>query len=78
MILRTNQGWLGDWKTRVGGVVAKKTHPFGLVCEAQWSLTADLGGRAVRPGACDEHTAGMGVAGLCHSPLVAPLARRIV
>jgi hypothetical protein len=27
MILRTKQGWLGDWKTRVGGVVAKKTHP---------------------------------------------------
>ena len=27
MILRTKQGWLGDWKIRVGGVVAKKTHP---------------------------------------------------
>jgi hypothetical protein len=31
MILRTKQGWLGDWKTRIGGVVAKKTHPSQLV-----------------------------------------------
>src|SRR5436190_281856 len=31
MILRTKQGWLGDWKTRVGGVVAKKTHPIDFI-----------------------------------------------
>jgi hypothetical protein len=33
MILRIKQGWLGDWETRVGGVVAKKTHPFQIVQE---------------------------------------------
>jgi len=50
---------------------------FGLVFEAQLSLAADLRGIAVRPGAFDEHTAGMGVAGLRNAPLLAPLARRI-
>jgi hypothetical protein len=47
MILRTKQGWLGDWKTRVGGVVAKNTHP--LICQYTSGIirgdTVGVGGR---------------------------------
>jgi DDE superfamily endonuclease len=49
MILRTKQGWLGDWKTRVGGVVAKKTHPSESVDSCPPPRAA---GGAARPRRC--------------------------
>ena len=50
-------------------------HPCGLVCAAQVERAADLRGRAGRPGACDHHTARLGVARVRHPPLWAPRPR---
>ena len=49
----------------------------GLVFETQLQLPADLRGIAVRPGAFDQHAAGMGVTRFRHPSLLAPLARGI-
>lgn len=48
-----------------------------LVFEAQWPRSADLRGRAGRPGAFAQNASGLGVAGFRHPPLLAPLARGI-
>src|SRR5262249_4172088 len=41
---------------------------FGLCFESQLQMSAALRGRAIGPGACDEHAAGMGVACLGNRP----------
>jgi hypothetical protein len=59
-----------DW-----GLPPAVLHAFGLVCEASWQRATNRRGRAVRPSAFDQPAAGMGLTGLRHPSLVAPLAR---
>ena len=50
---------------------------LGLFVASQLERSTDRGGRAVRPGAFDEHASGMGVASFRNPSLLAPLARGI-
>ena len=57
------------------GLPTDVLHGCGELCQSPLEMPAALGRIAVRPGACDQRPAGMGVAGLGDTALTAPLTR---
>ena len=60
------------------GLPAAILDDLGLFCQSPLQRSADLGRRAVRPGAFHQSPAGMGVTGCGQRTLLAPLARGIL
>ena len=58
------------------GLPTDVLNAFGLVFEASLQMATHLRGRAVRPSAFDQHAARMGITGLRHPSLLAPLDQR--